>query len=189
MRVLVACEESQVVCKAFRRRGHVAYSCDVKECSGGRPEWHIKGDVLNFLDDGWDMMVAHPPCTYLTKAGAVRFYKNGRRVEERFKKQEEARHFFLRLLNADIPRICIENPVPMKTSNLPCWSQVIYPELFGSVFTKQTCLWLKCLPPLIPFFTDCEQHFKSLCAVKYGSAARSKTFVEVAEAMAEQWNF
>lgn len=189
MKILVACEESQVVTKAFRAKGHLAYSCDIKDCTGGHPEWHLKGDVLRFLDDGWDMMIGHPPCTYLSKIGAANFYSNGRRVEERFKRQEEARHFFLKLWNANIPRICLENPVAMKTANLPPFSQVIYPELFGARFTKRTLLWLKGLPPLLPRFTGSELDLRSLCSVKRSPAERSKTFPEIAEEMANQWNF
>lgn len=187
MRVLVACEESQEVCKAFRYFGCEAYSCDIKECSGGHPEWHIKDDVLSHLDDGWDLMIAHPPCTFITKAGACNFYINGRRHEERFAKQREAVDFFMKLYTAPIEHICIENPVPMASAALPKWSQVIYPELFGAEYTKQTCLWLKNLPPLIPMFTWIDGKCKSLCEVYKSATLRSKTPKEVAMAMANQW--
>lgn len=119
MRVLVACEESQAVCKAFRERGHTAFSCDIKDCSGGHPEWHIKGDVIEHLKSVqpyyYDLIIAHPPCTYLTVAGACNFYKGGQRNEERFKKQDEARAFFMFFYNFNgCKRICIENPRAMK---------------------------------------------------------------------------
>lgn len=128
MRVLIACEESQAVCKAFRLRGHEAYSCDVQEPSGGHPEWHIHGDALAPLDGGqivtmddkghyideWDLLIAHPPCTYLSKAGANRLIVNGEIQEPRYANGIRARDFFLKFWNADVERIAIENPVPMK---------------------------------------------------------------------------
>lgn len=187
MRVLVACEESQEVCKAFREFGHDAYSCDIKDCSGGYPEWHIKGDVLSVIDQGWDLMIAHPPCTYITRSGACKFYVNGRPNEDRFAKQRDAVSFFMQLLNAPIEYICVENPVPMASAALPKWSQVIYPELFGADYTKQTCLWLKNLPPLIPMFTGIEGVCESLCNVHRSATLRSKTPRAVALAMANQW--
>lgn len=119
MRVLVACEESQEVCKAFRALGHEAYSCDIEPCSGGHPEWHLQCDALEMLKLPWDMIIAHPPCTYLTNAGAVRMRVKGEIVPERYKKAMEAREFFLKFLNANCPRIAVENPTPMKIVGLP----------------------------------------------------------------------
>jgi len=148
MKVLIACEESQTVCKAFREKGHEAYSCDILPCSGGRPEWHIQGDVLDYLDKGWDMMIAHPPCTYLSNAGARFLYPKCKLNEERYKKGLEGKEFFMKLLNANIPKICVENPVSSKIFNLPKCTQEIQPYQFGHPYTKKTRLWLKNLPLL-----------------------------------------
>lgn len=189
MRVLVACEESQAVMSAFRANGHDAFSCDIKMCSGDYPAFHLLCDVREILHYGWDLMIGHPPCTFLTRAGSCCFYRDGERVEERFERQREAKEFFMVLWNAPIHRICLENPVPMASAALPPWSQVIYPELFGAEYTKQTCLWLKNLPPLIPKFSGLDYVAESLCAVKRSAAERSKTPPAVAQAMAEQWNF
>lgn len=179
---------------AFRNLGHNAYSCDLKPCSGGFPQYHFQCDVRDVIEHppigaNWDLMIAHPPCTFITKAGSCNFYKNGHRDEDRFACQRDAVEFFLYLLHCNIPRICVENPVPMATANLPPWSQVIYPELFGDSFSKQTCLWLKNLPPLMNCFSDTELDIKSLCAVHRSAALRSKTSLYVARAMADQWNF
>lgn len=119
MRILIACEESQAVCIAFRQKGHEAYSCDMIDCSGGHPEWHIKADALELLKMRWDMIIAFPPCTYMTKAGAVRMRVKGEIVPERYKKAMEAKEFFMRFYHADCPKIAIENPVPMKLIGLP----------------------------------------------------------------------
>ena len=119
MRVLVACEESQEVCKAFRELGHEAYSCDVEPCSGGHPEWHLQVDALELLKLKWDLIIAHPPCTYMTNAGAVRMRVNGEIVPERFEKAMEAKKFFMKFYSADCPKIAIENPTPMKIVGLP----------------------------------------------------------------------
>ena len=202
MKILVACEESQVVCKAFREKGHEAFSCDIQRCSGGKPEWHIVGDVLPLLNgntqfitqDGvthyivgnWDMLIAHPPCTYLCKAGACRYYdKSGYIKLERFEKGLAAREFFMALLNCDIPKICVENPVPMAMFGLPDHSQIIQPYWFGHPYSKRTLLWLKGLPPL--FATLIEPEFESWTAVHSSAKIRSKTFTGIAAAMAEQW--
>ena len=164
MRVLVACEESQEVCKAFRERGHEAYSCDIQECSGGHPEWHIMSDVLPLLNgfcgfdtmDGkhhylgrrWDLIIAHPPCTYLSNAGACRLYpKKGQLDMERYQKGLEAKEFFLRMLNADCERVCVENPVSSTVFQMPPHTQEIQPWQFGHSVTKKTRLWLRGLPP------------------------------------------
>lgn len=150
MRVLVACEESQVVTKAFRERGHEAYSCDLQPCSGGRPEWHIQGNALDYLEEGWDLLIAHPPCTYMSNAGACRMYvRPGVVNAERLEKAMKAKELFEAFAAACVPRICIENPVPMKIVGLPPCDQVIQPWMFGDEFSKKTCLWLKNLPILM----------------------------------------
>lgn len=159
MKVLVACEESQRVCTAFRELGHEAYSCDVQECSGGHPEWHIMQDVISLINgkcafttcDGkshtidrrWDILIAHPPCTYLSNAGARHLWKNHVLNRERYEKGLTGKAFFMEFLNADCERICVENPVPSKIYNLPRYTQTIQPYEFGHPYSKRTCLWLK----------------------------------------------
>ena len=172
LRVLVACEESQRVCIAFRERGHEAFSCDISECSGGHPEWHIRGDCLPLLngnvsfttDDGtqrviqgrWDLIIGFPPCTYLTNAGAARLFRNVHDGEfqmvniERLKNGILGRDLFMAILHADCDRIAVENPVPSSIFCMPKASQIIQPYNFGHPFSKKTCLWLKNLPPLLP---------------------------------------
>lgn len=216
MKVLVACEESQTVCKAFRERGHDAYSCDIQEPSGGHPEWHILGDALKAIEGGqivtmdgkthdigkWDLLIAHPPCTYLSNAGAVRMRVTGKVVPERYKKAMEAKAFFLHFLNADCQRIAVENPTPMKIVDLPPYTQAIQPWQFGHPYTKRTCLWLKNLPPLVPtdIITDgVTPYVNGGCKDANGNyrrfqgrkerdpKIRAKTFPGIAAAMAEQW--
>lgn len=202
MRVLVACEESQAVCIAFRERGHEAYSCDIQPCSGGHPEWHIQGDALEILRGGqWDMVIAFPPCTYMTNAGAVRMRVKGEIQQERFKKAMEAKAFFMAFYNADVPKIAIENPTPMKIVGLPPCSQVIQPYHFGHPYSKRTCLWLKGLPPLVAteILAKHEPYVNGGCKDAHGNyrrfqgrkerdpKMRSKTFPGIAKAMAEQW--
>ncbi len=208
MKILVACEESQRVCKAFRAKGHEAYSCDIEFCSGGKPEWHIWSDVTPLLDgdctfrtcdgqahrvDKWDMIIAFPPCTYLSKAGSCNLYKAGERNEERFDRGQRAAEFFNRIYNADCEKICIENPVPMKAFGLPPCSQVVEPYYFGVPVSKKTYLWLKGLPFLCPtnviepqYTFNTYPQFKNSFG-KYRQKNRSKTFEEVAEAMALSW--
>lgn len=218
MNILVACEESQAVCKAFRERGHKAFSCDVQPCSGGHPEWHIQGDCLPLIngnctfttEDGnahtqagqWDILIAHPPCTYLSNAEAARlFITSGHLNRERFAKGLEARDFFMEFWNADCPKIAIENPIPSGVYEMPKYTQVIEPYYFGDPYSKKTCLWLKGLPPLIG--TDV---VKPICSWVSGGSKRkdgtprlnkgttfrdskrkSKTFQGIADAMADQW--
>ena len=150
MRVLVACEESQAVCTAFRERGHEAYSCDIQPCSGGHPEWHIQADATELIKLRWDLIIAHPPCTFLTMAGANLLFASDHTVKDpdREAKGWEARKFFMAFLNADCPRIAVENPVPLKHFGLPPYSQIIEPCMFGDPWRKRTCLWLKGLPLL-----------------------------------------
>lgn len=196
MRVLVACEESQRVTTAFRKRGHLAFSCDIKDCSGGHPEWHIKGDVIEHLKsvpiNYYDLIIAHPPCTYLSVAGAVNFYKNNQVNRGRFEEQRKAKDFFMFFYNFNgCKRICIENPRAMKSAGLPPYSQVIQPYDFGDDYSKQTLLWLKGLPYLMPTVIEFNRRSAapSWTALNRSPAVRSKTFNGIAEAMAQQWSF
>lgn len=202
MKVLVACEESQRVCMAFRKRGHEAYSCDILDCSGGHPEWHIKDDVLKHLDEGWDLIIAHPPCTRLTVA-ANKYYKP--EYADRFptiqEEREEAIKFFMHFTNLSCPRVAIENPIGIMSTRYKKPTQIIQPYQFGHPERKATCLWLKGLPPLVPTNivepdiiklksgkTDSRLHFETLKLPKEERAKqRSKTFEGIALAMAEQW--
>lgn len=159
MKILIACEESQEVCKAFRNQGHESFSCDIEPCSGDLPFYHIHGDVLPLLngncsfqtltghhytiDGEWDMIIAFPPCTYMTNAGAVRMRVNGQIVQERFEKAMKAKEFFMTIMNANCDKIAIENPTPMKIVGLPPYTQAIQPYQFGHPYSKRTCLWLK----------------------------------------------
>lgn len=198
MRVLVACEESQAVTIELRRLGHEAYSCDIQDCSGGHPEWHIKGDALELLKLKWDMIIAHPPCTYLSCAGAQRtFPQAGVPDPVRYAKGEDAARFFMAFWNADCPRIAIENPLPMRCFGLPRYSQVIHPYMFGDPWYKRTCIWLKGLPPLVSMTAPVEptgywvqrsgQRAKGFSGGHRDPKLRSKTFPGIARAMAEQW--
>lgn len=137
MRVLVACEESQRVCIEFRRLGHEAYSCDIEPCSGGHPEWHLQQDVAELLKIKWDLIIAHPPCTYLSNAGARFLYPEGILNEERLQKGLKAKEFFMKLWNADCPRVAVENPIPSKIYDLPEYSQIIQPYEFGHPYSKK----------------------------------------------------
>lgn len=209
MKVLVACEESQAVTIELRKLGHEAYSCDIMECSGGHPEWHIVDDVLPLLNgncefntvDGeihsmngkWDMIIAFPPCTYLSNAGAVHLYRGGKLNEERYKKGLEAKEFFMMFYNTDCPRIAIENPTASKIYKLPNCTQVIQPWQYGHPTKKRTQLWLKGLPLLIPTniiepTTNCKipgNWYNK--GGKDRQKNRAKTFPGIAKAMAEQW--
>ena len=197
-RLLVGCEDSQRVCIAFREIGWEAYSCDLMPCSGGHPEWHIQDNVLYHLE-GWDMMILHPPCTYLSNAGARHLYKGGKLQEDRYKQGLLAKAFFMRLYNANCPRICIENPRPSNIYELPPATQLIQPcDFHGELnpYTKATLLWLKGLPqlkpvePVEPIGSWCRGRYADLEAARTGVSrqiVRSKTFYGVAKAMAEQW--
>lgn len=212
MRVLIACEESQVICKAFRLKGHEAYSCDLQECSGDHPEWHLQKDVFNVIDNygPWDLMIAHPPCTYLTVTGNKWFkpeYKD--RFPDREERRKEAIKFFMKLANCNIPKYCIENPVGVMSTLWRKPTQIIQPFYFGHPEPKKTCLWLRGLKKLngnMSYALD-----KSTCEPEYtltksgkkmatwyfyadksngqeGRAKiRSKTFQGIADAMANQW--
>lgn len=186
MRVLVACEESQAVCLAFRRRGHEAYSADLQPCSGGHPEWHIQGDVLPLIRQSWDIILAFPPCTHLAVSGARHF--EAKRQDGR---QRGGVEFFMEFTRLDhVPRVAIENPVGIMSSLWREPDQIIQPWQFGHGETKATCLWLKGLNPLEP--TDVvsgrEQRVWKLPPTPGRAALRSKTFPGIAEAMAEQWS-
>lgn len=193
MKVLVACEESQRVCIAFREKGHEAYSCDIEPCSGGHPEWHIHDDVLKHLDENWDLIIAHPPCTYLSNAGARFLYPKGILNKDRLKKGLEAKEFFMKLYNANCPKICVENPVSSKIFEMPQHTQEIQPFEFGHPFKKKTRLWLKGLEPLKA--TNIVEVSESTKIAgnwfnkggKDRQKNRSKTFEGIALAMAEQW--
>ena len=201
MRILVACEESQAVTIELRRLGHEAYSCDIIECSGGHPEWHLQVDALELLKMKWDMIIAHPPCTYLTNAGARHLWKGHQLNQERYQKGVEAKKFFMAFLNADCPRIAVENPIPSRVFELPKYTQTIQPYEYGHPYTKKTCLWLKGLPALVP--ADVVEPVATWCpsgsySGKHGdkhrgmfttdrAKNRSKTFPGIAKAMAEQW--
>jgi hypothetical protein len=237
MKVLIACEESQTVCKAFREKGHEAYSCDIIECSGGHPEWHIKSDVLpllnpslvfdgydnklygikfvtcdgfvHYIEDKWDLIIAHPPCTYLTVTQNWCYNREkygDEKVNEREKNRDEAIKFFLEFTKADCEKVAIENPVGCMSRMYQKPTQIIQPYYFGDRAKKTTCLWLKGLPKLEPTnIVDCGEIFeykgKNGRIKKYPKwmydalgkspeerqRIRSKTFEGIANAMAEQW--
>lgn len=200
MRVLVACEESQAVTKEFRRLGHEAYSCDVQECSGGHPEWHIQYDCLALINGNcifttadrqrhmilgrWDMILAFPPCTDLAVSGAKWFAE--KRADGR---QQKSIDFFMRFVNADCERIAIENPIGIMSRMYRKPDQIIQPWQFGHGETKATCLWLKGLPKLTPteIVGGREQRVWKMPPGPERAKMRSKTFPGIARAMAEQW--
>ncbi len=192
MKILIACEYSATVRDAFRKLGHDAWSCDIIQTDGD-PTYHIQGDVLEVLNQGWDMMIAHPPCTYLSNAGARHLYPKGILNQERYKNGLEAKEFFMKLYNANIPLIAIENPIPSKIYELPKYTQTIQPYEFGHPFKKKTCLWLKGLPKLQP--TNIVETAESTKVPgnwfnkggKGRQKNRAKTFQGIANAMAEQW--
>jgi len=193
VKILVACEESQAVTIELRNLGHEAYSCDIQECSGGHPEWHLQCDALELLKMRWDMILAFPPCTYLSNAGAKHLFRGGIINQERYQKGLEAKKFFLRFWEADCPRICIENPVSSKIYEMPPHSQEMQPWMFGHPVQKKTRLWLKGLPPLKPtniVKPVCGCHEAGTWFMKGGKERqknRAKTFPGIAQAMAEQW--
>ena len=202
MRVLVACEESQAVTKELRRLGHEAYSCDIQECSGGHPEWHLQQDVIPLLSEKWDMIIAFPPCTDLAVSGARWFPQ--KRADGR---QQRSIAFFMQFVNADCPRIAIENPIGIMNREYRKPDQIIQPYQFGDHARKSTCLWLKGLPKLEPTSIVAPGKIENW-GYSVGASAnyarddsgkilrwndprtaklRSKTFPGIARAMAEQW--
>ncbi len=213
--VLVACEESQRVCMAFRERGFNAFSCDIQECSGWHPEYHILGDAVKALDAGeittmdgtthhipkWDLLIAHPPCTYLSNAGARHLWKGHQLQADRVMLGIKARDFFMEFWRANIPHVAVENPVPSKVFAMPEYSQIIQPYQFGHPYTKKTCLWSRNLPTLEP--TNIVEPTETWCpsgsySHKHGeqhkgmfttdrAKNRAKTFPGIAKAFAEQW--
>ena len=202
MRVLVACEESQAVTKELRRLGHEAYSCDIQECSGGHPEWHLQQDVIPLLAEPWDMIIAFPPCTDLAVSGARHFAK--KRADGR---QQRSIEFFMRFANVECPKVAIENPIGIMSSHYRKPDQIIQPYQFGDHARKSTCLWLKGLPKLTPTnIVDPGEivrgGFSVGASLNYArdengkiipwndprtAKIRSKTFPGIARAMAEQW--
>lgn len=209
MNILVACEESQRVTIECRKLGHNAFSCDLELCSGGHEEWHIQHDVIPYLNgrckfmtmDGryhdipkrWDMIIGHPPCTYLSNAGAMHLFPGGELNEERYQLGMDARAFFMRIYNADCEKIAVENPIPSTIFELPEYSQIIQPYEFGHPFSKKTCLWLKGLPLLQPTEIITDNIESTTIARWFNSGGverqknRSKTFWGIAKAMARQW--
>ena len=216
MKILIACEESQTICKAFRDLGHEAFSCDLLPCSGGHPEWHFQRDVFEIINDGWDMMIAHPPCTYLASSG-VQWLSHpndkelpfeSRRPHPKYpnRKQDmlDSVEFVKALYNSNIEKIAIENPIGMLSSRWRKPDQIIQPYHFGDEATKSTCLWLKNLPLLEhtnvvgkgerTVFASGKSHPKwyadAMAKAKTKEerqTLRSKTFPGIAKAIAEQW--
>ena len=202
MKVLIACEESQTVCVAFRNLNHEAYSCDIQDCSGEHPEWHIKSDALEIINDpSWDLIIAHPPCTYLSKAGARWLYQNQEINLERLNKLYAARDFFMEFYNCKCKHVAIENPTPLLIADLPEPTQIIQPYYFDEPYSKRTLLWLKNLPPLTPtnILSEYKPYLPSNTSgfahgkggsrgVAHNPKTASKTFEGVAAAMAKQWS-
>ncbi|CAB4165113.1 hypothetical protein UFOVP916_58 [uncultured Caudovirales phage] len=196
IKILVGCEESQAVTIELRKLGHEAFSCDLQECSGGKPEWHLQMDIFEAIKlKEWDMLICFPDCTYLT-ISANKWYKDqpprksGTLVgQERRDARVEAIEFFMKLYNCGIPKIAIENPIGVMSSEFRKPDQVLQPWMFGHGETKATCLWLKGLPKLIPtnIVEGREQRLHRLPKTKDRAKLRSKTFPGIAKAMATQW--
>ena len=212
LNVLIACEESQAECRAFRELGHNAFSCDLQKCrKSGNPDWHICSDVLPYLHgetvfttqsgircavNKWDLIIAHPPCTYLTKIGSPWLYKdvditvnvNGKEIainSGRYNKMLQAREFFMECLNAQVDYLAVENPIPMRLANLPRPSFFVDPSWFGVKYTKKTLYWAKNLPQIMPqIYYPNPTCYVSSSRGKY----RSRTFPAMASALARQWS-
>lgn len=212
LNVLIACEESQTECAAFRELGHNAYSCDIQMPKrSGHPDWHIIGNVTPFLEGRttfrtmdckqhrvprWDLIIAHPPCTYLCKVSSIQLYKgiqtamivDGKEIvanEERVRAMQDARRFFFKCLAASAPYVAVENPIPLALANLPRPSCFVQPYWFGHPYSKKTLLWLKNLPPLMP--TILVGRYKEYVRASRGKY-RSRSFSGIAKAMADQWS-
>ena len=213
---MIACEESQTECIAFRSLGCEAYSCDLQQCSGGHPEWHVVGDATSLLRGGqfhtqngdlhfvecWDLLIAHPPCTYLTNTGARHLWRGHQLQPDRVMLGIQARDLFLKFWWADIPKVVVENPVPSKIFCLPPYTQIVQPFWFGHPVTKKTCLWERGVPELIPtnmvepvpgrIITRSDGTTRRTCWVmdvtgQDRAKLRSKAFQGMADAMALQW--
>jgi hypothetical protein len=200
MKVLVACEESQAVTKEFRKLGHEAYSCDTLPCSGGHPEWHLQQDVTELLKQNWDMIIAFPPCTFISNAGACRLYPTKGKIDKkRYHKGLKGKEFFMLFYNSACRKVAIENPVSSKVFKMPEHTQEIQPYEYGHPVSKKTRLWLKGLEPLEPtnivekkgtYLPSGTSRYKGTNKNKgtsQGSLMNSKTFPGIAKAMAEQW--
>lgn len=209
MKILVACEESQAVCIAFRNKGHEAFSCDIQDCSGGYPEWHIKGDIFSIDLSGYDLIIAHPPCTFLTVTGNKWMkpeFKN--RFPNRQENRKKAIDFFMKIVNLPCDKIVIENPIGIMSTIYRKPDQIIQPYYFGDEAQKTTCLWLKGVHPLFHckeddlFFNKTHVSKGEIHVCKSGNKMpkwyayakkedraklRSKTFPGIAAAMADQW--
>ena len=199
--MLIACEESQAECAAFRALGHIAYSCDIQPCRpGGNPYWHIQGDVTPLLKGDtafvtqagflrtvprWDLIICHPPCTYLCKVSSVHMKIGGRIQWPRLRNMILARRFFMQCINAEAKYVAVENPLPMARAHLPQPSCFVQPSWFGVKYTKKTLYWLKNLPPIMPQL----EHPNPRCFVTASRGKyRSRTFPELAHAIATQWS-
>ena len=208
MRVLVACEESQEVCKAFRAKGHEAYSCDIQDCSGGHPEWHIKGDCLPLLNgncefvtcgggrttiDKWDLIIAHPPCTKTSNAGAKHLWRGHKLNIKRYYEGLCGKALFMAIWAADCEKVVVENPIPSAIFDFPKPKQIIQPYEYGHPVSKKTLLWERGVEPLKPsniVQPEANCHEAGTWFMKGGKERqknRSKTFPGIAKAMAEQW--
>lgn len=199
IKILIACECSQVVCKAFRKEGFEAYSNDIIPCYGGHPEWHIIGDAEKVIrgkgiyktESGalvnvtgfWAMIIAHPPCTMLTHSSAVAFAQGKHSLMD----IREGALFFMKMLSAPAKYVAVENPAPMKIAQLPPYDYIVNPYDFGHIYSKRVCLWLRNLPPLLPTHAHIINHKQWLNHCASNSKRRSKTFEGIAQAMAEQW--
>lgn len=217
IKILVACEESQTITKEFRKLGFEAYSCDLQECSGNCPQWHICGDCVPVIETGffktsdgtrhfvkeWTLIIAHPPCTYLSNAGACHLWRGHVLNLERYAKGQEGKAFFMYFYHLEkVKHLAIENPIPSKIYRLPEKTQSIQPYEYGEPFSKKTYLWLRGLPLLQPtnileeftpfmpsgsYSKDHNPKYKGCCRKGGSSKARSKTFIGIAAAMAKQW--
>lgn len=204
-KILIACEQSQTITKAFRAKGYEAYSCDIIDCSGGHPEWHLKQDVTPLLREKWDLVIAHPPCTYLSNAG-IRWFnveKYGDKALERKRLRAEALEFFMKCIHANSDKVCVENPVGFPNSQYRKPDQIIHPYHFGDPESKRTCLWLKGLPKLAhtnvvepkihAYYKRGKKKGKPIywCDYKmFGqdrAKLRSETFEGIANAIVNQW--
>lgn len=201
MKVLIACEESQRTCLEFRNLGHEAFSCDIQDCSGGYKEWHIKGDAIKEAYSGkYDLMVAHPPCTYLSNAGSRWLFQKGKLNNERYNLGLEAKAFFMKLYKAPIKYKAIENPTPIKIFKMPKHTQTIQPYEYGEPYSKRTNLWLVNLPllqptkilreyePYLPSNTGGKKRGQKYKFVSINKIDSSKTFIGISKAMAQQWS-